>query len=315
MNRIGGLTRMISSLTVAISLWASGAQAMQFSTLPLDDPGKVVIGAVGEIIPGDLNRLGAYVGGFPSTVRIIGFALDSPGGNLDEAIKIANALRRIQATVGVLGQAKCASACFLIFAAGSTKLAGATALIGVHSASENGIETATSMALTTAMARDAAALGVPPSIIGKMVTAEPGQMEWLTQRDLASMGVNIIQPDAPTTPPPVRSPPPVASLQVAPMPAESASAANQEPVTFQQGLTDRKGWEQWFGSLSGLYLEGASFWADEHRSDHKTPSCYGNGGVTIEVFTTGCLAAQQRLAALDMRRKSDPDYRRGWNSY
>ena len=110
------------------------------------------------------------------------------------------------------------------------------------------------------------------------------------------------------------SPPPVASLQVAPPPAESAPAANQEPVTFQQGLTDRKGWEQWFGSLSGLYLEGASFWA-EHRSDHKTPSCYGNGGVTIEVFTTGCLAAQQRLAALDMRRKSDPDYRRGWNSY
>jgi hypothetical protein len=174
---------------------------MQFATIPLDgNPGAVVIGAVGEIIPGDLDRLLAHAGGLPPTARVLGFALDSPGGNLVEAEKIAYLVRSLQTIVFVVGQARCASACFLIFAAGAKRIFEVTALIGVHSASEAGRETAGSMAVTTAMARDAAALGVPPGIIGKMVTTQPGQMEWLTQRDLVSMGVQVIQPDAPASP-------------------------------------------------------------------------------------------------------------------
>jgi hypothetical protein len=32
-------------------------------------------------------------------------------------------------------------------------------------------------------------------------------------------------------------------------------------------------------------------------------------------FTFGCEAAKARLTPKDVKRKSDPDYRRGWNSY
>jgi hypothetical protein len=32
-------------------------------------------------------------------------------------------------------------------------------------------------------------------------------------------------------------------------------------------------------------------------------------------FTLGCEAAKARLTSNDVKRKSDPDYRRGWNSY
>jgi hypothetical protein len=32
-------------------------------------------------------------------------------------------------------------------------------------------------------------------------------------------------------------------------------------------------------------------------------------------FTLGCEEAKVRLSPKDMKRKSDPDYRRGWNSY
>jgi hypothetical protein len=214
----------------------------------------------------------------------------------------------------------------LMFAAGARRVAEYTALIGVHSASEGGAETAESMAITTAMARDAATFGVPPGIIGKMVLAEPGQMEWLTQRDLVSMGVRILQPDPLTSPPPPGTTPPVAAVSggtppvapVASLPASTAAgisppATAQEPPAFQQGLADRNNWEQWFGSLSGPYLDGASFWAG-HRSDPRAPSCNGTGSTGV-AFTSGCLTAQQRLAAADVRRKSDPDYRRGWNSF
>ena len=63
------------------------------------------------------------------------------------------------------------------------------ALVGVHSASENGEENLTSMGLTTALAREAVAYGVPPATIGKMVGTEPGRIAWLTQSDLKPMGV------------------------------------------------------------------------------------------------------------------------------
>jgi hypothetical protein len=288
---------------------------MQFSTDRLDDPAKVVIEAVGEIIPGDFDRLVSYLRSLPPDVQVVGYTFDSPGGNLIEAKKIAGGLRRVQATVGVFGQSRCVSACFLLFAAGTKRLAEATALIGVHSASEAGVESTETLALTTAMARDVAEFGVPPGIIGKMVTASPGQVQWLTQHDLVSMGVDIIQPSRPQDQRPSGTSPPVASLPINPPSAAPPSTAGQEPPSFRQGLADRQNWEQWFESLSGPYLDGATFWAG-HRSDHKAPSCYGNGGAVVEApFSSGCLAAQQRLSAVDVRRKGDPDYRRGWNSF
>jgi hypothetical protein len=48
------------------------------------------------------------------------------------------------------------------------------------------------------MARDAAALGVPPEIVGKMVETKPAHMEWLTPEELATMDVVIFQPNIAT---------------------------------------------------------------------------------------------------------------------
>ena len=45
------------------------------------------------------------------------------------------------------------------------------------------------------MARAAAELGVPPTIIGKMVGTAPSRMEWLTPADLNAMGV-VVYDDA-----------------------------------------------------------------------------------------------------------------------
>jgi hypothetical protein len=309
MQRIRRLRGAIAGFIAAMWVGVAGAEAMQFSTIPLESaPGQVVIGATGVIIPGDLDRLVTYVRALPATAQLAGFALDSPGGNIEEASKIARAFRRINATVGVLGQSRCVSACFLMFAAAARKITDPTALIGVHSASIEGADTAEAMAVTTAMARDAAALGVPSAIIGKMVVATLGQVDWLTQQDLISMGVIIAQADAP------RSRPTLSASTTGVAPAVVAPpVAAEEPVTFRQGLADRQGWEQWVASLSGPYLDGATFWAG-HRSDHKPPTCYGDGGADLGAFSAGCLSAQQRLSLVDVRRKADPEYRRGWNS-
>jgi hypothetical protein len=83
---------------------------------------------------------------------------------------------------------ECSSACFLMFAAAPRRFTAPDALIGVHSASEDGQETGTSMAITIAMARAAAELAVPAAIIGKLVETPPNRATWLTPVDLASMG-------------------------------------------------------------------------------------------------------------------------------
>jgi hypothetical protein len=242
--------------------------------------------------------------------RIGGLTLDSPGGSVAEAESLAAYVSSGHATVGVLSGAQCSSACFLIFAAGSNRFMEADALLGVHSASLRGEETTSSMAATTLMARDAAALGVPPAIIGKMVQTVPGRMEWLTPHDLALMDVKVLDADMPAKANTVTAAP---TSLAATTPALPAAAPQQESPTFQQGLEDRRRWEQWFGTLQGDTQAGAEYWS-AHRSDPKLPSCYGAGGQSLGGQTAGCLAAQQRLAASDVRRKTEPDYRRGWNS-
>jgi hypothetical protein len=86
--------------------------------------------------------------------------------------------------------------------------------------------------------------------------------------------------------------------------------AQQVPTPFQQGLADRQGWENWFVGLTGDYRAGAYYWSGQ-RSLPQPGSCTTLGGDA----TAGCFAAQGRLASTDARRKSEPDYRLGWNSY
>jgi len=120
--------------------------------------------------------------------------LDSPGGSIQEAILFAGAIRVSGFPVVVPPHGQCTSACFLMFAAAKRKFVAQGALVGVHSAIDQtlGVETASAKATTTEMARACAKLGVPATIIGRMVTTPPGEMAWLTASELRSMGVQFI---------------------------------------------------------------------------------------------------------------------------
>jgi hypothetical protein len=83
--------------------------------------------------------------------------------------------------------------------------------------------------------------------------------------------------------------------------------------SFQQGVADRAAMEKWTAGLTGDYKRGVDWWA-EHRSAANPGPCRGREATSFE-FISGCEAASARLAPVDVKRKSDPEYRRGWNTY
>lgn len=178
----------ISLIFLAICLTISAASAAEVTAFNSKD-GKTRIDLVGDIVPGDANKLRAEIQKANDANRLVAtIRLNSKGGNLIEGVEIADIVRKGRIATSVLSNSVCASACFIIYAAGSEKFASYQAQIGVHGASdENGQETSQSNSATIGMARVVKELGVPSSIVGKMVVTPPNQMVWLSIDDLRSM--------------------------------------------------------------------------------------------------------------------------------
>lgn len=178
------------------ALWIlNSASAAEIKSAPAKD-NRVLITINGELSQGDADIFKATVkaanndGKFVSNIR-----LNSVGGNLVEGVKLADAVRFGKISTNVGKNAVCASACFLVFAAGATKYVNYTAKIGVHGAADQAGEEVGDA--TVSMARVAKELGVPSSIIGRMVVTPPSDMVWLSPQDLQSMGTTMVgQPRA-----------------------------------------------------------------------------------------------------------------------
>jgi hypothetical protein len=303
--------RLLAGLVWLATLWWPGhpAHALQFEPVPISAT-EVIVGGHGPIVKGDADRLRQAVAAVPQGRLLLALALDSPGGNVVEGERLAELIRARRLPVVIPSDSKCVSACFLLLAASPRRFAASDALIGVHSASENGEETGTSLAVTTLMARDASALGIPAAIVGKMVRTTPGQVEWLTRDDLASMNVTVFDGDAlaatrqagaatvrPAAPAPV--PPPVQPQAVT-------------APGFAAGRDDRRLWNAWLGGLRGAYRDGAVF-AHAQLGVPQPASCYGPNGVNRGDFTLGCEIAQQRLLPVTARIRANTDYAAGWH--
>ena len=198
------LFRLARAAAFTIPLILSGPRAwsMDFSALPMPDGQTPVLLLEGEIVPGDAVRFRDFLasrGLTDSSARLI---LNSPGGNVSEADDIALSIRRKGLSVSVLDGQMCASACFLLFAASLERSAAPGAMIGVHSVSLFGEENLATVGITTMFAREASGFGVPPDVIGKMVTTQPSDMAWLTDAELREMKVHGLG----ATPPPERTP-------------------------------------------------------------------------------------------------------------
>ncbi len=207
----------VLALCLLLLVPAHAALAMKFAYYPADHAGGAgLLAASGEVKLGDDERLRAALHALPAGTRLAGLSLDSPGGDLEEGLRLADSVRTAQLATVVGQGAKCASACFIVFAAGSHLFASTTALVGVHSASYGGTDTPDAQAATVKMARRLADYGVPDAILGKLVTAHPSQIWWLNRSDLDSMRVDFNAPKAAALP--VSLPAPSASVPAAPTP-------------------------------------------------------------------------------------------------
>lgn len=178
---------------IALFVFPPTASAATFKSVAAKDGGTIIYMS-GEIAEGDTETLKASIKVANDAGRLVsGVRLNSPGGNLLEGLKLADAVRFAKVATNVAGGATCASACFLIYAAGATKFANYTAQVGIHGASDKmGEETIASGAATVSMARAAKELGVPAAIIGRMVVTPPSEMVWLSPQELQSMGSTMV---------------------------------------------------------------------------------------------------------------------------
>ncbi len=301
----------LASLAVA----PQPARAMHFFTVNTND-GRLLLVAEGEIKEGDDKRLHDFVAALPAQAKLFAVGLDSPGGNLREGVYLANSIHSTGLPTIVSSRGMCASACFLMFAAGSTRMASINARIGVHSASSDGEDNGPAQAVTTLMARQAAEFGVPSSIIGKMVTTPPGDITWLNRQDLAAMNTTIL-PSFESTYTPGSELVPGSAVQTT-RPAEAdqsthADAAPDHDQAYTDGRNDRFAFEQWIDKLQGRYSDGAHWWT-ANRS-RRGASCQQAPDAADPDFNSGCQEATSRLAQFDRRRLAEPSYRVGWNSF
>ncbi len=326
LRRRQSLALRVCAATTAALIATGPCYAMNIGRVELN--GGYVVTLNGEILQGDLERIGSFFAAQPSGPRFIGFSLDSPGGNLFEAEKIAEGIHRLHTSVVVLKNSMCASACFLLFAASERTVIEPGASIGVHSASLGGKEDLQTMGMTTAFARDLAVYGVAPDILGQLVTTTSDQMQWLTIEQLQELGTKFLtstpsaQPEPQpqqafasndTAPPGPPAPPVIPPTKPSPQTAAvTASIAPQAVESFSAGLADRKAWEAWIAQLPSSAHQGAEFWASQ-RSLREPEPCEGQPAVD-QAWLSACNEAKSRLAESDLKRHLDPLYRAGWNS-
>ena len=293
---------------VALSLVPSTGFGMEFSKQVVDQ--GTILSATGPINIGDDQRLHDFVGGLPRSTKLVGIVLISEGGNLLEGTRMGRTVRSSGLFTLVPQDSVCASACFLMFAAGRSRFVGDSARIGVHSATSDAGENTMSQSATVMMAREASQYGVPSSVIGRMVTTLANGISWLTIDELKEMGVGILpnvqtqaayQPGSPLVPGGAAEATPAA-------PVPEASPA------FRQGRVDRVNWEQWFASLSDDYKSGAEWWANNRKYAAKSHLTCNMQATFSPSFISGCQRAQSYLNPADRRRLAEPDYRLGWNS-
>jgi hypothetical protein len=171
---------------------AQMAHAASFTSTVSRD-GKTLVPLDGEIEAGDHKKLAPIIVAADNTRRRVStLYLNSPGGSLLEAIEIAKAVTLQDISTVVADASQCASACFVVFAAGLKKSAGYGAKIGVHGVSEDGRDTPAARSATVSMARLVSGVAnVPHSVVGRMVLTPPDQMAWLTPDELRSMNVTL----------------------------------------------------------------------------------------------------------------------------
>jgi hypothetical protein len=195
------VSRPVHAILLSVALAAgSKVEAANLTTL-LTEKGTM-IALKGDITREDANTLENLIRAANANGGVIrGLQLDSAGGNLLGGIRLARLIRgHADLSTTVAYGAKCASACFLVFAAGNGKFVSYESFVGVHGAADKqGDVTEETRAATRAMAHFCRELGVPSAITEKLIATPPDEIGWLTPEELRSMGATMVGVPASST--------------------------------------------------------------------------------------------------------------------
>jgi hypothetical protein len=163
------------------------ASAVQIRRVATDS--EVVLRLRGDVTDGDYRRLKNVL----QDGLVVGLEIKSGGGSLAAGLDIARVVR--DRGLVVYAFKECDSVCALIFFAAKERFMGRGCKIGVHSVSnDRGKEDAESTRITVQMSRFLVGLGVPHSVIGKIVATPPAKITFLDNRDLAGLNVHRTNP-------------------------------------------------------------------------------------------------------------------------
>jgi hypothetical protein len=143
----------------------------------------------GDVRDGDYGRLKSIL----QDGSVVGLEITSGGGSLEDGLDIARVVR--DKGLIVYASRECDSVCAFIFLAAKERYLGRGCKIGVHSVSNHrDREDADSARTTIQMSRLLVGLGVPHSIIGKIVATPPARITFLDNHDLAGLNVHRTNP-------------------------------------------------------------------------------------------------------------------------
>jgi hypothetical protein len=234
MNRM--LSAALAVATVA-SVGSAPAHAMTY-TYTADDKALLVTGK-GEIQFDEKAIFQKFMASLPkdATSKPTAFMFDSPGGNIYGAYDVAELIREHKSATGVEDNAMCASACVLVWGAGSKKFATTTSHIGVHGiamdpaatpkdatkeqiddlAKNKGVYEATG---TLQYVQQLAMYGAPDHVVAKAIMTPAADMYWLNADDAKAWGVEVVAPP----PKPLGAPtPPVRPTQASANPTQAGA--------------------------------------------------------------------------------------------
>jgi hypothetical protein len=150
-------------------------------------PAGQTIALSGLIQPGDDAKLASALA---AARHPVGLTLSSLGGNVQAALAIGAIVRRDGLRTAVAPRSICASACGLVWLAGTTRVLGEDAHVGLHAAylRHNGVnvETGAANALIGAYL---GRLGFDDRAIVYLTSAPPDEMTWILPADRQRYGI------------------------------------------------------------------------------------------------------------------------------
>lgn len=207
-------SRLLFSLFIGALCFS--AQAAEIRKGPLLGRDLLTIFISGEIVPGDSEKLNLLLKSTPLKLYYK-IALDSPGGNVAEAIKMADILKPLYFQIEVPKDKACASACFVIWLAGSPRMGNsiesikytekshsqvkkmtgaigdspAKGIVGVHRPyfGKNSNPSKDQVKLMSSLATYLDSQMIPRRIIDLMMSRASNDIYWLEDRDFEEIGM------------------------------------------------------------------------------------------------------------------------------